>query len=168
MQIKQMHDLRERVLDLLEYDPADGSFTWVHPTHPRIKAGQKAGSVGSGNNRYVRIKVDGVTYYAHRLAFLVMEGWMPEEVDHEDLNRSNNAWANLRPATRVQQNQNRPVQSRNKLGIKGVSFEGGRYRAKIRAGGKSIHLGSFTTEQAAIEAYAAASRQYHGEFGRAA
>lgn len=161
-----MRELRERVLDLLEYDPAHGSFTWVRPTHPRIKPGQLAGSVGENHNKYVRIKIDGVTHYGHRLAFLIMEGWMPEEVDHEDLNRSNNAWANIRPATRTEQNRNRPVQSRNKLGIKGVSFECGKFRAKIRVDGKSIHLGSFDREQDAIEAYAAASRQHHGEFGR--
>ncbi|MGC0389160.1 HNH endonuclease [Bradyrhizobium sp. USDA 241] len=112
-------------------------------------------------------EIRSVTYYGHRLAFLIMEGWMPDEVDHEDLNRSNNAWANIRPATRAEQNRNRPVQSRNKLGIKGVSFEYGRYRAKIRVDGRSMNLGSFTTEQAAIEAYATASRRHHGEFGRA-
>ncbi|MGC0389163.1 hypothetical protein [Bradyrhizobium sp. USDA 241] len=57
----QIFELRERVLDLLEYDPVDGSFTWIRPTHPRIKPGQLAGSVGENNNRYVRIKIDGVT-----------------------------------------------------------------------------------------------------------
>ena len=162
----QANLLRDRVLDLLEYDPVDGSFTWVRPTHPRIKIGQPAGSVGKSNNRYVRIKIDGVTHYGHRLAFLIMEGRMPEEVDHKDLNRSNNAWTNIRAATRGEQNRNRPVQSRNRLGIKGVSFEYGRYRAKIRVDGKSVHLGSFDREQDAIEAYATASRHHHGEFGR--
>lgn len=163
----QMRELRERVLDLLEYDPADGSYTWVRPTHPRIKPGQLAGAVGKKNNRYVRIKVDGVTYYGHRLAFLIMEGWMPEEVDHRDLDRSNNTWTNLRPATRAEQNRNRPVQSRNKLGIKGVSLEGGRYRVKIRGvDGKSIHVGSFKSPEDAQAAYASAARKLHGEFAR--
>jgi hypothetical protein len=129
-----------------------------------MRAGSRAGTIDA--NGYLKLKIDGHSDYGHRIAFLIMEGWMPDEVDHRNLVRSDNAWSNLRPATPGQQMSNRRTPKSNTSGVKGVRLENGRWRARIKVGGKKLHLGSFDTIEEASAAYAAASERHHGEFGR--
>lgn len=89
-------------------------------------------------------------------------------VDHIDGDRLNNQRANLRIATMSQNNCNKPaVAGTSKL--RGVSWHAsrGKWRAVIKSGGKSRHLGYFGTEQEAADAYATAAAELHGEFGGA-
>ncbi len=160
--------LRQVVLDRLEYNPLTGSFTWVRD-QGRIKAGTHAGRWCDKHNggAYLRIKLNGTEYYAHRLAFLIMEGWIPQSVDHRSLNTRDNSWSNLRAATIAQQNRNRSMHKRNKLGAKGVTLVNGKYQARIGVNGKKINLGKYDSLDEAKEAYAAGSRKHHGDFGRA-
>jgi hypothetical protein len=90
------------------------------------------------------------------------------EVDHKDGDSLNNRRLNLRLATRCQNNQNQRRPVSNTSGVKGVQFERrrGKWRAIIYANRKNIWLGYFSSRDAAREAYAKASRKYHGEFGR--
>ena len=115
---------------------------------------------------YLRSSVNGKSYRVHRLVFLYHHGYMPEQVDHIDGNRTNNRIENLREATSAQNNQNRKVTS--KSGIKGVVWhkQSKKWVASICLNRKSIHLGSFLSiEEAALVANRA--RQLaHGEFYR--
>ena len=88
-------------MSLLKYDPETGVFTWLADRAHNALAGCIAGSrLSSG---YCQIKVGGPLFYTHRLAFLYMTGrWPSAEIDHIDHNRGNNAWGNLREATRSQ------------------------------------------------------------------
>ncbi len=88
------------------------------------------------------------------------------QVDHINGNKLDNRLENLRPASHLQNQQNRGAQSDNKTGYKGVSFHKamGKYLASIRVNGKSIHLGYYTNPLDAALAYDAAARQYHGSF----
>ena len=92
------------------------------------------------------------------------------EVDHRDCNGLNNRRGNVRLATRQQNVCNQTVRRDNKAGLRGVSwFEPARkWRARISANGKSCFLGYFDTSDAAKEAYASASAELHGDFGRTA
>jgi hypothetical protein len=151
-------------MDYLEYDPLDGSFTWIRSPARKIRVGQKAGNLTVKG--YWKLRFEGKEYKAHRLAFLFMEGWLPEEVDHEDLNSSNNAWNNLRAASRIEQNRNRQVFKNNRLGVKGVTRQGKRFRARITIDERCVTLGYFDTLPEATEAYAAAAKKNFGAFAR--
>ena len=155
---------QERLKQLLEYDPNSGKF-W----HRTVKAGSEQTFEAGGLQKqgYRCIKVDGRTYYAQRLAFLYVNGaWPKKHVDHRDMNKDNNAWANLREATRSQNCGNRTAHRNNKLGVKGVHKRGGKYLASINVGHKVKHLGSFSTIEEASAAYANAACKYFGEFAR--
>jgi hypothetical protein len=151
---------------ILHYDRESGIFTWISPPkeHPRL-IGQVAGGKGSG---YVMIKIDGVKYGAHRLAWLYETGKMPpSRIDHKDTDTLNNAFSNLRPATQAQNCANARKWAKKKL-PKGVKANHGRYSARISFEKKLRHIGTFDTPEEAHAAYYAEARRLYGEFARAA
>jgi len=91
-----MEKLRNRVIELLNYDPATGVFT-RKIRRGRYQAGEVAESLCHG---YTAIRVDGKLHSAHRLAFLVVNGYLPKEIDHINGNKIDNRIENLRPSTR--------------------------------------------------------------------
>lgn len=160
---------REEVLALLDYDPGSGIFRWKIESNSRggkIYPGDEAGSIKDG---YVHIALFGRKYRAQHLAWLVMTGeWPPRnrDVDHENRKRADNAWLNLRLATRAQNNMNSRVHSHNKSGVKGVSWRQdiGKWHARIVVGGKALLLGNFADKKAAIVVRQRAERELFGEF----
>ena len=152
--------------ELLHYDPVTGHFTWL-VSRGRAKVGKVAGSHdGQG---YINITLSRRSYCAHRLAHLYMMGdWPEHDIDHEDLNKSNNKWLNLRPATGSQNEANKPLRSDNTLGYKGVYRAGNRFAAQIKTNGVKKHLGYFDSAYDAHQSYLAASNDVFGEFARAA
>ena len=86
------------LLARLHYDPATGIWTWLHSVH-RTKAwnshyaGKRAGSVGNGGYRCVRI--DKNPYQSCPLAWFYMTGvWLPAgRVDHENRVRDDDPYA---------------------------------------------------------------------------
>lgn len=113
---------------------------------------------------YRKITHQKAKYREHRLAFALMEGRWPENVDHRNCVRDDNRWANLREAT---------VSGNNANSHRGTSLKGailrpsGKWEARIQAGGVYRFLGHFATEQEAHEAYLRAARTQYGEFTRA-
>lgn len=109
-----------RLKELLDYDPETGVFTHrVNHRNRRARAGLSAGT--ATKDGYLFLNVDGKAYYAHRLAFLWMEGAAPPAaVDHRNGSRVDNRWANLRKATWGENAQNRAVRVDNTSGITGV------------------------------------------------
>jgi hypothetical protein len=93
--------------------------------------------------------------------------WNPElTVDHINGDRADNRIENLRMATQQEQNFNTKIYTNNKLGIKGVHFRNGKYRARTRFNNKLINIGTFDTLEEASEAYKTKARELHGEFFR--
>jgi hypothetical protein len=158
---------QERLKELLSYDPLTGEWRWIIARGRKIKAGAVAGS--NGKDGYRQISVDGRTYGAARLAFLYMIGKWPEnEADHRDTNHTNDCWSNLRDATRSQNEMNKPVSSRNKLGLKYISkAPNGKYYVSIGFNGDTIHLGTFEKLEIALEMRDLAMRDIQGEFANA-
>lgn len=151
-----------RAKELLDYDPLTGDFKWRSAQAPRMSVGSSAGSRG----QYLRIKIDGSHYMAHRLAWLITHGsWPREQIDHVDEDKFNNRLDNLRPASDRQNKQNVSVPYRNnKSGFQGVNFHKRhqKFQAQIQVDGRKIHLGYFDTPEKAHEAYAEAKRTHHG------
>lgn len=86
-------------------------------------------------------------------------------VDHKDHDGLNNRRENLRVCTRSRNMQNanstlRPQKSR----FKGVTLNGNRWRAQLKADGKVVNLGTFATEEDAALAYDHAALVHFGEF----
>lgn len=93
----------------LHYDPQTGIFTWLKEGFSRKEDATRLGGTECscvGKHGYVVIRIDGKLYLAHRLAYLYMTGEMPEFVDHDNRIRTNNAWVNLKKATREMNNRN--------------------------------------------------------------
>lgn len=158
---------QERLKEVLHYDPETGLFTWlVRPgKFSRKRVGDVAG-YSRPDDGYVEIKIDGKSYYGHRLAFLYMTGSFPEhDGEHKNTNGSDNRWKNLRPATRSQNLGNTNVKRNSATGIKGVGVHHtGRFYARFRY----KNLGVFDTAELASAAYSKAANDYFGEFARTA
>lgn len=153
-----------RVRELLTYDRETGLFRW-RATVKAVKAGDIAGS--DNGKGYIQISVDGVKYAASHLAWLYVTGiWPALEIDHKDTNRQNNAFLNLREATRSEQCRNVRHQKVTPSGLLGVTPRGNRFIAQISVGPrgnrKSQHLGVFDTAEEAHTAYVGAKRPLHG------
>lgn len=159
---------QERLKELLNYDPESGFFTRVvGRPGPNARKGDVAGC--DNGQGYIRIYVDGRPYKGHRLAFLYMVGSIPKEIDHKNLNRSDNRWANLRAATRSQNISNVAIRPDNTSGFKGVSLHkpNGKWRAQASVSGKKKTIGYYFSPEEASQAYRLYTETHFGEFARA-
>lgn len=136
---------QERLHELLEYDLETGIFRWK-VSRGRAKKGSVAGSIhkGTRNSKYLHIRIDRKGYKAHRLAWLYVHGYFPENlIDHIDGNPLNNKLENLREASPVCNVQNSKMKKNNTSGIPGVYFckQRNKYKARMTIYGKEQYLG---------------------------
>lgn len=160
----------QNLRDAFFYDEHTGFFTRKKSTGVggRFKAGSVAGSVNKING-YVEIWVKGKSYTGHRLAFLYMEGAFPAgNVDHKNLVRSDNSWANLRKASQLENTWNMPKQRSNTSGHKGVSkrCDTKKWTARIKHDGEYLSLGCFDDIADAVDAYRIKAVALRHEFAR--
>lgn len=132
---------------------SDGSISWMHAQWNRM-----VNSFGSNQAGYRAIHINGKTFLLHRIT---ARAFFPTfssnlQVDHINGDRSDNRVENLRMVTNAE-NQRACVQT-----IKGATsqFRGvclpkklKKWVATICINGKVKHLGSFTDEIDAAEAY---------------
>ena len=158
---------QETLKRLIHYDPITGYFT--HRTQTgRHLCGDRA-EFKALTNSGLRINILGKKYEPNRLAFLYMEGSLPEDsvwVDHEDTNRLNNAWLNLRKCTVAQNNHNAGLRCDNTSGIKGVVWVATRqkWQAQVYLGRKHHYFGMFSDKEEARQAVQKGRHKLHGEF----
>ncbi len=112
-------------------------------------------------------KVAGKTRHVllHRLLMGLKKG-DGMEVDFINGDKLDCWRSNLRVCTPGENKQNRPAQSNNTSGYKGVTWDKpkGRWRAQIMANGTRHFLGLFTDVEEAAAAYAEAAERLHGGF----
>ncbi len=164
---KQRDDLTQAKLQqLLDYDPHTGSFRWKKSfKHGQAKIHTIAGSTGFYGYRHITLQ--GLSYRAHRLAWLYIYGhWPTEVIDHINHIRDDNRIINLREATAFQNQWNKMYACNNTSGYKGVSWcnQKKMWRAQIMFNNKSKHLGHFRTSVQAAEVYKTAAEKLFGEF----
>lgn len=102
----------------------------------------------------------GKVIYLHQVIIECPDG---KEPDHINQNRFDDRRENLRCATRSQNMANRKG-SANAIGYRGVSKNGGRYRALVRCKGEGTYLGNYETPEEAARAYDRGALDCFGEF----
>jgi hypothetical protein len=161
----------EMVRRALDYDPATGLLLWRHRDDvlPRVNkrlAGKPAGC-RDGQYGYLSVRLHDRLYQAHRLIWLHVTGeWPAAVLDHVDGIPSNNAWSNLRPATRAENNRNRRTIREGTLKGAVQDARTGRWTAMITLGRKNHYLGTFKNQEDAHAAYIEAAQRLHWRFAR--
>ena len=156
----------EEIKEYLSYDELTGDLTWIKRAGSRGTVGDIAGCVDNAYN-YTLIRFKKVLYRSHRIAWFLKTGEQPpDEIDHTNKTRIDNAEGNLRKATSSENSCNRGKQSNNTSGYKGVSWSKRRnkWKASISKDCTQHYLGYFDTPELAYEAYCNASKKLHGEF----
>jgi hypothetical protein len=165
----------EKIKRAVSYDPDTGLFTFRErprkdfqsdagwKTFNKLYAGKPALTTLTGGG-YLTGRINMKTLKAHRVAFLVMEGRWPSEIDHINRIKTDNRWCNLREATRIENCQNRNKRTDGASGITGVYFHRKmqKWQASIGFEGRSKHLGTFDCKEDALAARREAEAIYHG------
>ena len=150
--------LKERVF----YCPNTGTIRWLKHIYPG-----KVNKIADykGTSGYRRLSIGRKTWLSHRVAFALMTGKFPEnDVDHINRIKDDNRWSNLRDTDRSTNLLNQVnAQKSSKTKLLGVSRykvkQGYKYTANIVFRGKRIHIGCYTTDLQASEAYTAYKRK---------
>lgn len=154
---------QKRLKELMSYDPITGVFK-------RLKYARKDGIVGwSDKEGYLHIRLEGVLYLGHRLAWLYVYGMWPKSgIDHKNRTPADNWIMNLREADQVHNMFNAGLSKANRSGRKGVSWDRSkrRWRVTIQANGKWKQIGRFKHFCLAIKARRMSEISLHGDFRR--
>lgn len=147
---------QKRLKEVVRYDRQSGLFYWRVSTG-KVSRGAVAGHTDS--NGYTKLSIDGVKYFAHRLAWLYVYGqWPRQNIDHIDRRRNNNRLSNLRDVGQSMNGLNGPVRRNNSSGYTGVSYDSRRQNwvAYVNRGPHKKHLGAYKTlTDAALARHAA-------------
>jgi len=152
------------------YDPVTGDFVWKS-CYFKSRIGSIAGCEFTQPHslcKYRFIYVLRKTQLAHRMAWLYATGELPDQIDHDDGNGTNNAFSNLRNVDELESKKNRPKQRNNTSGFPGVSKNNNKWRAEIQVNKDRIYLGMFVDrlDAAAIRKKAEKIYGFHENYGR--
>jgi hypothetical protein len=139
----------------LVYNPLSGIFY-------RTDLKRESGSLNKLG--YLTLSYKGKVYLTHRLAFFIMTGRWPIEIDHINRVRSDNRWENLREVTPTQQATNKC--GWGSTGKKGVYWHKSRekYHVRVRYKNKVHHVGYFDDLEEAKDNYDRVAKELHGDY----
>jgi len=173
---------QETLRGLFHYEPETGALTWKRQAGDDRRTlafnnkcgGKQAGTIAKtkGDKAYLAVAIrdpelGNKIYLAQRLIWKWMTGEEPpEQVDHEDNDRLNNRWKNLRAADNGKNMMNTAPRSRS--GFKGVywSARHKKYRAVVKHPERLVHVGYFADASVAAAQRHLIAIQVQGEFAR--
>ncbi len=131
---------QNKLKSLLTYNKDTGIFNW-------LKSGKVAGTKDLG---YIRIRIEGKAYRAHRLAWLYVYGCMPtKEIDHINRVKHDNRIINIRDVSKSENQSNR-----ESFFVKGKGVQYNKrdniWVSKISVNKKQIYIGSYSTKEEAL------------------
>ena len=153
---------QDKLKEYLKYNPETGHFFWAKITNSSIRIGSKAGSYHPTG--YIYVGLFGVSYAAHRLAFLYMTGADPkDQVDHINHTRDDNRFSNIRVVTNAGNQRNAEKRHDNTSGITGVSWNKNsrKWYANMGGDGCARNLGYFDDFFEAVCARKSAENKYN-------
>lgn len=166
----------------VRYEPESGDFFWLpravedFPSARAAKVwhsnfcGKAARSKVADGYRLIRLTINGCSDYAfgHNLAYALVKGrWPAGEIDHENRDRSDCRWSNLRESEIDENAQNKAKRGAlTSSRFKGVSWhdECGAWAASVNCGKTRHYLGLYGTEEDAAAAYNTKAAELHGQY----
>jgi len=151
----------EFILDKYTYNPATGAIV-----------NKKRGycSTRPDKDGYLRLNIRGKQFYQHRVAWFIMTGLWPNNIDHTNGVKTDNRASNLRSVSHTENMRNQKKHSSNKSGHTGVCWDkrSSKWKAFINISGKCKHYGLHLKLDAAIAARKLAEQEFsfHENNGR--
>lgn len=157
-----MPEFIDELREHLAYNPETGDLTW------KVRFGSRVeGPIGvNSKTPYIQVGYNYKIYFAHRLIFALVTGRWADEVDHENKNKRDNRWGNLREVVRAENIINTSVRKHNTTGTTGVywSKQAQRWMARVSVEGK--HISRFFREKdEAIKARKQMEIDYYQGYG---
>ena len=150
---------QETLQKFYNYDPLTGVLT-VRLPQQQTYVGDALGTVDT--NGYLVMGIASKTYLVHRIIWMYVKGYMPEQIDHINHKRLDNRWLNLREVSNTVNAKNCSTSKNSVTKINGVSYMTSinKYRAYITVNKKHIHLGVFINIEDAKQARKNADLKY--------
>ena len=154
----------------LSYRASNGKFFWhdlERPNQRGPKPKNPAGAIvrSAGHRKVIQIPEFKFKFLTARLAFLYMTGqWPKGQVDHADLDPTNDSWENLKDVSPSEARIRVGLRSDNREHVSGVHKSAKGWRAQCAKNGKIVYRKWFKTREEAVSARMKAVRKYHGEY----
>lgn len=147
---------KEELRKIINYDPDTGLFTRLN--------GDSCGYIM--NTGYREISVNNKKWLAHRLAFIYMEDYLPEKVDHINRIKDDNRWCNLRACSHAENMRNTKVRSTSLTGVRNVRLHkrSGLYSVVLKINGKVKSFGYYKELELAALVAEEARDKFYGSF----
>lgn len=167
--------------ECFEYNPETGDLTWRHRPQEHFNSymtfrtwnGRWAGKPALnsiGNLGYKEGCVNSIRVHAHRIIYKIVAGVDPNIIDHENGNKSDNRFFNLKSGTVGENGMNKCLPENNTSGVIGVYWYPplSKWSAKIKKNQIQKFLGYFEDFDDAVAARKAAEIElgFHKNHGR--
>lgn len=146
--MKTRKSFKDLNLSNISYEPISGKFTRFHEQWKKLVEIDPT----STKRGYLRARVDGQLVMLHALAYFMMTGEDPIEIDHINRDPADNRWENIRNCNR-NENCNNRSNSTNGVTIRSGSNRVKKFSTDITINGKSYYLGTYMTEEEAELVY---------------